>query len=106
MTGKETSRTANVAHFEELQGRLRGLLSMVAPHLPAVTVQLVAEMIDANECGVALETVSEMLGESRSAISADVLAIVSELTTALHLPGVNVERLRPLVTSAGDDDAQ
>lgn len=94
-----------VSHFEELQGRLRGLLITVADKLPRVTVQLVAEMIDANECGVALETVSEMLVESRAAITPDVLTSASELVEAMGLPAVNVERLRPLVQSEGDDVA-
>ena len=95
----------DVSHFEELQGRLRGLLVMVGHQLPRVTVQLVAEMIDANECGVALETISEMLVESRATIAPDVLASVTELVEAMDLPVVNIERLSPLVTNAGGDGA-
>lgn len=87
----------DVSHYEELQGRLRGLLIAVADQLPRVTVQLVGEMIDANECGVALETISEMLVESRAAITPDVLTSVSELVEMMGLPADNLERLRPHV---------
>jgi hypothetical protein len=54
----------SASQFEELQGRLRGLLIGVADQECRVTVQLVGEMIDANEGGVVLETISEMLAES------------------------------------------
>jgi hypothetical protein len=94
-----------VSHFEELQGRLRGLLIAVADQLPRATIQLAGEMIDANECGVALETISEMLVESRAAVAPDVLTNVGELVAAMGLPAVNVDRLRPLLGGMRDDGA-
>jgi hypothetical protein len=90
--------TMDVSYFEELQGRVRGLLISVSDLLPPVTVQLAGEMIDANECGVALETISEMLAESRATISREVFTIVTELVGTMNLDASNAERLEPLVT--------
>lgn len=93
----------DASRFEELQGRLRGLLITVADQLPPVTVQLVGEMIDANECGVALETISEMLVESHASIGLDVLMNVEDLAASMNMSAVNAERLRPLVRTPGGD---
>jgi hypothetical protein len=96
MTERPTSE------HEEVQGRARGLLIAVAPKLSSVTVGLVDEMIDANECGVALEIMSEMLVESRAAISSEDLAMMNELVRTMRLDPISVERLRPLVTDQDD----
>jgi hypothetical protein len=86
----------DASEYEELQGRVRGLLISVADQLPPVTARLVAEMIDANECGVALETMSEMLVESGAVLSGDIVAIVDGLVQTMGLDSANVARLRPL----------
>lgn len=89
--------TRDVPHFEEVQGRLRGLLISVADQLPSVTVQFIGEMIDANECGLALETLSEMLVESRAWISPEALSDISLLVAQMDLASINVGRLKPRV---------
>ena len=96
-----TERAA--APHEEVQGKARGLLIELASQLPSVTVGLVEEMIDANECGVALEIMSEMLVESRAVVSPDQLAMVSELVRIMRLDSINVERLRPLVANLDNE---
>jgi hypothetical protein len=93
------------SQHEEVQGRARGLLIAVAPQLPSVTIGLVDEMIDANECGVALEIMSEMLVESRAIISSQELAMIRELVETMRLDPINVERLRPLVSTTGSGNA-
>jgi hypothetical protein len=85
------------SYYEELRGRVRAVLIAVEAQLPSTTVDLVSEMIDANEPGVALETISEMLVESQGIISADILTLVRELVETMGLNRINVERLRPLV---------
>lgn len=92
------------SYYEELRGRLHGLLITVADQLPPITVQLVGEFIDANECGVALEIMSEMLVESRATIAPVVVTSVNELVETMQLPAVNVDRLRPLVANTTVDD--
>ncbi|MGD0748328.1 MAG: hypothetical protein ABSB68_11010 [Acidimicrobiales bacterium] len=84
----------SASRYEEIQGRVRGLLIEVAPQLPAITAGLIDEMIDANECGVALETMSEMLVESEGVISAETLTEFSSLVQEMGLDQINVERLR------------
>lgn len=89
--------TCDASGFEELQGRLRGVLIAVSEQLPAFTVGLVDEMIDANELGIALETMSEMLVESNGSIEHHVVAAVERLAEDMALDAINVDRLRPLV---------
>lgn len=85
------------SQHEEVQCRVRAILIAVAPQLPAVTVGIVDEMVDANECGVAIEIISEMLVESDAMISEETLSDVSSVVTDIGLDQVNVDRLRPLV---------
>lgn len=89
--------TVEASFFEDLQGRLRGVLIAVSDQLPPFTVGLVDEMIDANECGIALETMSEMLVESSGRIEDHVVAAVERLVDYMGLEAINVDRLRPLV---------
>lgn len=98
--------TREASFFEELQGRLRGLLIAVSDQLPPFTIGLVDEMIDANECGIALETMSEMLVESDGRIEDHVVVAVERLVEDMALDAINVDRLRPLVVDrlhAGDE---
>jgi hypothetical protein len=84
-------------YYEELQARARTLLKAVSPQLLPQTVELASEMIDANECGVAVETISEMLAEAGAPISHDVLMQAAGLVNLMGLDDVNVKRLQPLV---------
>lgn len=90
-----TDRSA--ARYEEIQGRVRGLLITLAPQLPAKTVGIIDEMIDANECGVALEIMSEMLVESGGRIPKDSLLEVTALVDEMGLDQINADRLRERV---------
>jgi len=92
--------TSDAAH-DHIRGRVRGLLIAVADQLPAVTAGLVDELLDANEQGVALEMLSEMLVESNARIPPDVLMVFEEVVDEMQLDRLNVERLRPLVTNPG-----
>jgi hypothetical protein len=85
------------SYYEELRGRVQALLIEVADQLPAFTVDLVTELIDANEPGVAVETISEMLAEAHGEISAGTLGHVHDLVTTMHLDPLTTDRLRPLV---------
>ena len=82
------------SRHEEIQGRTRGLLITLAPQLPAVTAGLVDEMIDANECGVAIEIMSEMLFEGGGVVSQKTFSEVDALVDELRLDRINVDRLR------------
>lgn len=58
------------AAHDELSGLVRGLLINVEDRLPPETRDLVVELIDASEFGVALETMAEMLGEYEQPVTA------------------------------------
>jgi hypothetical protein len=88
----------STSYHDDLRGKVRALLIMVADQLPPTTVELVTEMIDANESGVALETISEMLVESRGAVTSNALAVVDDLVRTMRFDPVNVDRLRPLAS--------
>lgn len=89
------------AAYDDIRGRVQGLLINVADQLPPVTVGLVDELLDANELGVAVEMLSEMLVESNARLSPDAIAIFKGLVDDMKLDPLTVERLRPLVTGAG-----
>ena len=85
------------SYYEDLQGRVRGVLIEVANQLPSLTVGLVEEMIDANESGVALETIVNMLAESGGTISTSTFGSVSSLVETMGLDENIIGRLEPLV---------
>lgn len=92
--------TPDTAH-EDIRGRVRGVLIAVADQLPSMTAGLVDELLDANEQGVAVEMLSEMLVESSARIGPEVMAVFEDVVEEMKLDRRNVERLRPLVTNAG-----
>jgi hypothetical protein len=76
---------------------MRGVLVIVSEDLSPVTVALIDELIDANECGVALEILSDMLSEAGAQIEPDVFDVVGELVESMDMDRENAERLRGLV---------
>lgn len=91
--------TADARH-DDIRGRVQGLLITVADQLPAVTVGLVDELLDANELGIAVEMLSEMLVESNARLSREAMTIFRDLVDEMKLDPLNVDRLRPLVPDA------
>ncbi|MEE9964909.1 MAG: MafI family immunity protein [Propionicimonas sp.] len=84
-------------YYEVLQGRLRAILGVVADQLPRFTVDLVTEFIDANECGLALETLTEMLHESSAQLTRQLAAEMHSLADEMGLDRQVGDRLIPLV---------
>ena len=85
---------------DHIRARVRGLLISLAAQLPPATVGIVDELLDANEQGIALEILSEMLVESKARISPELMTVFIDIVDEMQLDRVNVERLRPLVTNA------
>jgi hypothetical protein len=69
----------------------------VADQLPSRTVEIIDELIEHSESGVAVQILSEMLVESSARISPEYLNLVSQLVARMNLDDIIVERLRPLV---------
>ncbi len=59
------------AHYEEIAGLLHGLLIRLDDRLPDKDVALIAEFIDANELGLALEQMADVLSEDEQPLTAD-----------------------------------
>jgi hypothetical protein len=71
------------AYYEEIAGRLHGLLIRLDDRLPGTDVTLIAEFIDANELGLALEQMADLLSENGKPLSTDerddMLALVDRM---------------------------
>jgi hypothetical protein len=59
------------AYYEEIAGVLRGLLIRVSDRLSGKGRALIAEFIDANELGLALEQMADVLSEEDQPLTAD-----------------------------------
>lgn len=73
-------------YHAELQGRLQGLLITVEQWLAAEHATLISELIDANETGLALEMISDLLLAAEAPIDRLILDDVVRLASAMGLP--------------------
>lgn len=92
----------DASQHEDIRGRVRGLLITLADQLPAITAGLVDELLDANEQGVAVEMLSEMLVEAKARISPETMTAFEDVVEEMNLDRTNVERLRTLVIAADE----
>jgi len=80
----------NRSYYEEIAGHLHGLLIRLDDRLPGKDVTLIAEFIDANELGLALEQMADVLSEDEQPLSADeradMLALVDRLQMGERVP--------------------
>jgi hypothetical protein len=71
------------AYYEEIAGGLRGLLIRFGDRLSSQDATLIAEFIDANELGLALEQMADVLCQDDQPLSADertdMLALVDRM---------------------------
>jgi hypothetical protein len=74
----------DASYYEDLAGRLRGVLIMVGDRLPQPDRALIGEFIDHNELGLALEQIADLLAESATPIWAiertDMLALARDMS--------------------------
>ena len=85
------------SYYEDMQARLRALLIATGESIAAKELSLFNELVDANECGVALEMLSEALASSDARIDAAVIQDVRSLSDQMGLGPAVVDRLRPHV---------
>jgi hypothetical protein len=85
------------SYYEDLQARLRALLVVTGAWISSEQLSLFNELVDANECGVALDMLSEVLASSNARIDNTVLQDVRSLSDQMGLGPVIVDRLRPLL---------
>jgi len=86
-----------VESFEEIQGKLRGLLITLGNQLPKRTVDIVNELIEHAECGVALEILSDMLVESSARLTETEFDLVTRLAGTMKVSESYSVQLKALV---------
>ena len=78
------------AYYEEIAGQLHGLLVRLDDRLPGKDITLIAEFIDANELGLALEQMADVLSEDEQPLApderADMLALVARMQMGDRVP--------------------
>lgn len=75
------------AHYEEIAGLLHGLLSRLSDRLSGKDITLIAEFIDANELGLALEQMADVLSEDERPLAEDERADMTALAGRMHMGG-------------------
>jgi hypothetical protein len=93
------SNPYDASYYEQLQGRLRGLLIAVENRLRPDQVSLLDELIEANECGVALHMLRDLLAEAKAPISAAERDHIAQLAATMKLPPGEPQRM----SSSADD---
>lgn len=78
-------------YYEDVAGRLRELLIRLDDRLPSKDVTLISEFVDANELGLALEQMADVLGEDEQPLAAgeraDMLALVERMQMSDRVQG-------------------
>lgn len=88
---------ASIEWHEDMRGRVRALLILTEEQLPDETADLVSDLIDSNEYGVALEVLSDMLVEARAVLTAEVVVVTAELAALMGLDSNVATQLQGLV---------
>lgn len=73
------------AYFEEIAGVLHGLLIRLDDRLTSKDVSLIAEFIDANELGLALERMANLLAKDKQPVSAEERADILSLAKRMRM---------------------
>lgn len=94
--------THSADYDEDLRGRLEAVLFEVAAEIPTSTYEFVTELLDANEPGVALETLSEVLTDQGVVVRRQVRDRLADLAETMGLGPEFAGRL--LVSDATDGD--
>lgn len=75
------------SYYEDIAGILHGLLVRLRDRLPADQVTLIAEFIDTNELGLALEQLADVLSEDEQPLFADERADILALADRMQMSG-------------------
>jgi hypothetical protein len=78
------------AYYEEIAGDLHGLLVRLGDRLPGEDITLIVEYIDADELGLALEQMADVLSEDQEPLTsnerADILRLVERMQMGDRVP--------------------
>ena len=88
--------TFDAAYYRDLQRRLRELLTVLGDRLLPDDRRMVEELIDVNECGLALETIVDALEEMAVEVDQSTVDEIARLAETMGLPSEQVGRRPPL----------
>ena len=74
-----------------------GIALLPEERLRSETAELVSDLIDTNEYGVALEVLSDMLVQTRAVLTPEVVAVTAELAALMGLDSNVATQLQDLV---------
>ena len=86
----------DAAYYEDIRGRVRGVLIAVSAAFAPEQLGLVEELIDANEAGVALEMLIEMLVEAGVPIVRTIIDQITTLVQEMSLPASTAQQVKKL----------
>jgi hypothetical protein len=87
------------AHYEWLRGQIRGVLIAVESQLSRTVPNSVDELIDANECGEALELLTYDLAQSGQAIDPVLIDHIVQLYQTMQIDPEPATKLVPIAAS-------
>lgn len=73
------------AYYEEIAGEVHGLLVRLDDRLPGKDITLIAEFVDANELGLALEQMADVLSEDEQPLTSDERADILRLAERMQM---------------------
>ena len=85
------------AHYEDLANDLRAILRSVDGQVSRSTAQLLAELVDHNEPGVALEILTAELIAGAMAISSETYGAIMALSVTMSMTSIDLPSLRSQV---------
>ena len=71
--------------IEERKQLLSELFQMIKPNLSENSAEFILELIDANEWGVALETIYDLLGDSEISVSINAYNLIQQLASMMEM---------------------
>jgi len=91
------------AYYEDLAGRLYGLVIRLADRLPSDEVRWLHHVVEVGEYGLALEDMAGMLAHGKSAITGAEREDMLALAARMKLEGGLVPRALAACPQAGED---
>ena len=75
----------SIISIEEKKQVLSELFQMIKPNLSENSAEFILELIDANEWGVALESIYDLLGDNEVSVSRNVYNLIQQLASMMEM---------------------
>jgi len=85
------------SYYFELQQRLQQIMVAIQSHLNHEIIELINGAINANECGIALEMISDALIEANSPIDLTIRDEIASLAAKMKMPSHVADQLGVLI---------